>query len=197
MIWRNTFPLADDGPVELTYAEVGGTRAGAEPPAGYRHVRRGVFVGHGVPVFAAARAGLAQWRVFQAAGLATRASAPAAAPDVEISNGLGVGPLRLWVPCRVVWLVDEPRRYGYAIGTLPGHPESGEEAFELTADERGSVWFEVRAFSRPATWYSRLGGPVTHALQDWMTGRYLRGLCRLALPGGGSDQAVSGGLGGW
>jgi uncharacterized protein (UPF0548 family) len=36
----------------------------------------------------------------------------------------------LWprdVPCRVVYVVDEPRRAGFAYGTLPGHPEIGGE----------------------------------------------------------------------
>jgi uncharacterized protein (UPF0548 family) len=36
-----------------------------------------------------------------------------------------LGPIR--VPCRVVYVLDEPERRGFAYGTLPGHPESGEE----------------------------------------------------------------------
>ena len=37
--------------------------------------------------------------------------------------GVGVGPMRLWAPCRVVWVIDEPRRYGYGYGT--GYPSYG------------------------------------------------------------------------
>ena len=33
------------------------------------------------------------------------------------------------IPARVVYVVDEPARRGFAYGTLHGHPESGEEAF--------------------------------------------------------------------
>jgi uncharacterized protein (UPF0548 family) len=35
-------------------------------------------------------------------------------------------------PCRVIYTITEPRRKGFAYGTLPGHPESGEEAFTIS-----------------------------------------------------------------
>lgn len=166
--------------MELTYPEVGATRPGGAMPPGYRHVRRRARVGTGERVFAAGARALREWEVFRAAGLAIRAAQPVAvgpvAEGVEFRNGLGVGRLRLWAPCRVVWVADEPGRYGFGIGTLAGHPESGEEAFELTSGSNGVVWFEVRAFSRPARWYSRLGGPIARILQDRVTGRYVRGL---------------------
>lgn len=168
--------MIDDGCVDLTYAEVGATRSGGALPSGYRHVHRTAVVG----AFAAAREALRSWDVFRGAGLVVRASAAEAAVGVEITNGLGLGPVRLWVPCRIVWLLDEPGHYGYGMGTRPGHPESGEEAFVVALDGDGRTTFEVRSFSRPALWYARLGGPVTRALQDWMTGRYVKAVRRLA-----------------
>jgi uncharacterized protein (UPF0548 family) len=87
--------------------------------------------------------------------------------------GLGFGPLRLWAPCQVVYVVDEPSRQGFAYGTLPGHPESGEESFVVSIDEDDVVEFTVTAFSRPATWFSRLGGPLTGFVQRRVTWRYL------------------------
>jgi uncharacterized protein (UPF0548 family) len=133
-------------------------------------------VGHGGADFAAAAAGLRDWRMLRTAGLRVRTDAPRVAVGVEFASGLGIGRLRLWAPCRVVWLVDEATRFGFGIGTLPGHPTSGEEAFEVSLAPDGVVRFEVRAFSRLARWYTRLGGPVTRALQSWVTGRYLRAL---------------------
>ena len=40
----------------------------------------------------------------------------------------------LKAPCRVVYVVDEPHVRGFAYGTLPGHPESGEERFVVRHD---------------------------------------------------------------
>jgi uncharacterized protein (UPF0548 family) len=31
--------------------------------------------------------------------------------------------------CRIVYVIQEDRRFGYAYGTLPEHAESGEERF--------------------------------------------------------------------
>lgn len=166
--------------MELTYPEVAATRDAKAMPAGYFRIRRRMLIGTGHGAFTAAVAALRDWRMFRVAGLAIRTRAGQVAVGVEFDNGLGVGPLRLWAPCRIVWLVDLPRRFGYGMGTLPGHPATGEEAFEVTVDDRDDVWAEVRAFSRPARWYTRLGGPVTRALQRWITGRYLRALRRLA-----------------
>jgi uncharacterized protein (UPF0548 family) len=50
-----------------------------------------------------------------------------------------------------VYVVSETGRSGLAYGTLPRHPESGEEAFLLEQQDDGTVTFTVTAFSRPAT----------------------------------------------
>lgn len=86
------------------------------------------------------------------------------------------GPFRVSAPCRVVYVVDEPHRRGFAYGTLKGHPESGEEAFLVEQREDGTVWFVVRAFSRPSNAFYRLGYPVLRTMQKRFTKRYLRSL---------------------
>jgi uncharacterized protein (UPF0548 family) len=101
----------------------------------------------------------------RAAGVRIQPSAPRVAPGVTLHAGLGVGRLRLWVPCEVVWVVDSDERIGFGYGTLSGHPECGEEAFVVQRDADGSVGFTVQAFSRPARWYTRAGGPMVPALQ--------------------------------
>ena len=85
---------------------------------------------------------------------------------------VGLGPVR--APCRVVYVVDEPDRRGFAYGTLPGHPESGEELFAVRHDPADdAVYAEVVAFSRHATWWSRAAGPVTSLIQRIVTARYV------------------------
>jgi uncharacterized protein (UPF0548 family) len=45
-------------------------------------------------------------------------------PGAVVMLGLGIGSLRLQAPCRVVYMVDESRRRGFAYGTLAGHREA-------------------------------------------------------------------------
>ena len=95
-------------------------------------------------------------------------------PTPESAVELRLGPIK--VPCRVVYVVDEPTRQGFAYGTLPGHPERGEEALVIDRNDDGSVSFSVTAFSRHATLLTRLGGPVGRLAQNFVTERYLGAL---------------------
>jgi uncharacterized protein (UPF0548 family) len=90
--------------------------------------------------------------------------------------GAGAGPIRVHAPCRVVYVTDEPARRGFAYGTLPGHPETGEEAFLVSRTDDGTVTFTITGFSRPATPLARMTAPLGRAIQDRITTRYLRTL---------------------
>lgn len=156
----------------LTYPEVGATRTGA--PAGYASVRRSRPVAGGVSFEAAAEAVLG-WQVQSRSGLAVAASALRAAPDEVVLMRFGPGPLSVRIPCRVVYVVDEPDRQGFAYGTLPGHPETGEESFVVERGPDGPV-LTITVFSRAATRLATLGGPLAAGIQRVMTTRYLRTL---------------------
>jgi uncharacterized protein (UPF0548 family) len=157
---------------ELTYPEVG--RTAGNLPAGYRIVNRTRQLPPGTDFHTATRA-LLHWEVQQRAGLRVAASSAEITPDTVADVRIGFGPLALRAPCRVVYVVDEPNRAGFAYGTLPGHPESGEEAFLLERDG-GTVTFKIIAFSRSASALARLGGPVARRIQDFVTDRYLKTL---------------------
>jgi uncharacterized protein (UPF0548 family) len=162
--------------VVLTYAEVGATGQD-EMPAGYHHVDRSRVLGHGRAAFDRAAAALADWSMFRRVGFRVPAATPPVAPGVEVRMRLlGV----LLVPCRVVYTHEERDRRGFAYGTLPGHPESGEEAFVVTIAASGEVVFRVRAFSRPAILLTRAAGPAGRAAQQVAATRYLRALGALA-----------------
>ena len=122
--------------------------------------------------FESARHDLLTWSVQRRAGLRVSASGDVA-PDTVVDLSWGVGPFSVTAPCRVVDVVDGPDRCGFAYGTLPGHPESGEESFVLTRGERETT-FTITVFSRPATVLAKVAGPVGHRVQDLMTARYLR-----------------------
>ncbi|GGY41722.1 DUF1990 family protein [Streptomyces omiyaensis] len=167
----------------LTYREVGATRTPDALPAGFHHLRHSAAVGHGPAAFRAAAEAVTTWRMHRAGGARVRASAGRAAPGVTLEVALGIGPLALGVPCRVIWVPEEEHRAGFAYGTLTGHPECGEEAFLVELEPGGTVRFTVTAFSRPAAWYTRLAGPLVPRLQLAYARRLGRVLTRIAAAG--------------
>ena len=163
--------LRDLAALPLTYREVGAT---AGPlPAGYHHMHKSAAIGSGPRRFEDAAAVVMRWGMLRGAGLRVEASTEVAAVGSEVL--VGMGPLR--APCRVVYVVDEPDRRGFAYGTLPGHPESGEELFAVRYDPAtDEVYAEVTAFSRHGTWWSRLGAPAASLAQRIVSERYLTAL---------------------
>jgi len=173
--------LAELTAAPLTYPEVGATRD-AELPIGYHHVGRRDVVGHGRTAFERASTAVVEWRAQRGAGLRVRASGPATTVGTVVLMTAGLPRLGLDIPCRVVWVVQDDDRRGFGYGTLPGHPERGEESFVVTL-EGDDVVFTMRAFSLPATRLARLGGPVTTLAQSVALGRYTAAVRRAA--GGG------------
>ena len=153
----------------LTYSPVGATRSG-DLPAGFHHLRRVSELGRGPgldEVFDTAVARLSTWRMHAGAGL--RVTAPGGPAREGTVVRCGLGPLR--IPCRVVWVLDERDAWGFGYGTLPGHPEAGEEAFVVRRAD-GVVTLSVTAYSRPGTLATRLAGPVGRWGQRVAVARY-------------------------
>jgi uncharacterized protein (UPF0548 family) len=156
-----------------SYAEVGATRRSL--PDGYRVDRYSVDLGQGSTAFSRAAEGLRRWQAHLRAGVRV-------APDnVEIEAGatvtvaVRVAFLTAVAPCRIVYVVDDADRFGFAYGTLAGHPERGEESF-VVSRARNRVTFDVIAFSRHAGALARLGAPIARTVQRTVTRRYLTGL---------------------
>jgi uncharacterized protein (UPF0548 family) len=148
----------------FTYAEVGATK-GADLPSGYRWLRVRTEIGEGAEVMRNASDALMEFWMHRALPAKVTASAPRAAPGVAVEVAMGVGPLRLPSPCRIVWVEESERRAGWGYGTLPGHPASGEEAFVVHMDDEGAVWFTVTSFSRPSGRLMRAAGPFARVFQ--------------------------------
>jgi uncharacterized protein (UPF0548 family) len=151
----------------FTYEPVGATR-GSTYPDGFHHLVVRSPLGHGDAAFAHACDRLMTWRMHAGAGTRVAASAERVAEGGVVRCRLGPLP----VPCRVVWVVEEPDRVGFGYGTLPGHPEAGEEAFVVTRDPAGDVTLTVSAYSRPGLLLTRLAGPVGRLGQRLMIHRY-------------------------
>lgn len=177
--------LDDLAGLKLTYDEVGSTQYD-ETPEGFHRLEHRERIGSGDEVFQRAADALLTWRMHRTAGLFMTATETPPQVGTSTLGRLGPGLLiprfrtvGLPVPCRVVWVVNEPDRVGYAYGTLEGHPEAGEESFVITRDADG-IHFTIRAYSRAASWYASLGGPVTRMAQLYAARRYAAALRKLA-----------------
>ena len=71
-----------------------------------------------------------------------------------------------WInSARIVYTIDNENKFGFAYGTLPGHLEKGEECFWIEKDESGSVYYHIKAFSKPAYWFVWLVYPLARTFQ--------------------------------
>lgn len=161
-----------------SYAEVGATET-PQLPAGYHHVNHSVALAADQFAFDRATDALMTWAMHKRAGLTLAASAERAEAGVTTVMTFGSRLVGLLIPCRVVWTVNEPDRRGFAYGTLPGHPESGEEAFIIERASGGEVTLSIRAFSKPGHTVVRAGSAISRLVQGWMTDRYGRSLADL------------------
>lgn len=93
-------------------------------------------------------------------------------PDAPIRSGTNVAVMARCFGlysinfCRIVYVIDEPRKYGFAYGTLPDHVEAGEERFVVEWLEDGRVWYDVFAFSRARHVLARIANPAVRGLQS-------------------------------
>ena len=161
----------------LTYDEVGATSPAEllwHPPSGWRHHEETMLVGRGDEVWDEAASGLMSWGVKTRSGFRVVPTGVllGAEPDLVAH----VGPLRIREPVRVVTVVDEPDRQGFAYGTLRGHPVSGEEAFIVHRDAQGEVWLTMRSITRAASGPWRIAFLVLLLAQRRYWRRYRRAL---------------------
>ncbi|NRB48709.1 MAG: DUF1990 domain-containing protein [Saprospiraceae bacterium] len=156
--WYDAFCLA-----EHTYDEIGQSRG--EFPAGYDHDYNEIYLGEGEACFEKAKVAVREWYMFP------RTWTQIYPGEAPIQEGQVVMVLfRLFGcwwgnACRIIYTVDTVDRFGFGYGTLKGHVEKGEEYFGVRMEADGSVYYEVRAFSRPAIWLTKLTYPLPRLFQ--------------------------------
>ena len=161
---------------DFTYSDLGSTHAGFLPP-GYSHDRCSLVLGPDT-CFDAAVSGLKHWAAHKHTGARVFPDAPLTSGATHIIVRR-VGPLWVLAPVRLVFVADrpyQPDRFSFAYGTLPGHPEQGEQCFTVQKKFGGEVEFEIVAFYRPGELLAKAAGRVTTSLQHTFTRRYLEGL---------------------
>jgi uncharacterized protein (UPF0548 family) len=154
--------LARQAGQAFSYAEVG--RTAGEPPVGYDFDRRRVRLGRGLADFQVARAALRRWEMFDIGWAHLVQSGPPAEGQIValLARAFGVWWLNA---CRVVYVENTMRRFGFAYGTLNEHVERGEELFLIERLDDDSVWYQISAFSRPKHPLVRLAYPLARRLQ--------------------------------
>lgn len=86
------------------------------------------------------------------------------------------GPFRMTMPVRIVYVIDEPNRKGFAFGTLTGHPVSGEVAFIVERHSDDSVHFILGSYSGPGKGLWVLAYPMVRLLRGGLRNTYFEAL---------------------
>jgi len=172
----------------FSYPEVGASQGRA--PSGYAVNHDRGRLGTGPQSFARAVQALKDWKMYETGW--TRLCWP----DAPISEGTVVGVVgrhlgfRSLNACRIVYVYEdeEPslQRFGFAVGTLPGHVERGEERFTVEWHEADdAVYYEVFSFSRPAHPLVKATQPLARRIQRRFAVDSLR---RMQVAVGGGPQ---------
>ena len=163
--------LESQGGLELSYSEVGMTHPDAGDPGNYQTDYFRLYLGQGDAVFQHACEQLQAWRMYRQSWLQLYPKKPdVCSGTVACVTAQHLGFYSLSA-VKVVYVLTEPEQHAFAVGTLPGHVERGEERFRVYRLPGGSVWFDILACSRPNHPLVRLGYPFARLIQK----RFARG----------------------
>ena len=149
----------------FSYADVGATREAAAP-AGYIVDHNRAQLGSGNVAWHLAKQAISEWKMFNFPWL--QLCWPTVAIQRGVTVAVAISHFGFWSvnPSRIVYIVQEDRRFGFAYGTLKDHSESGEERFLVEWNETdNSVWYDLSAFSRPNAMLAKLAQPLARGLQ--------------------------------
>ena len=136
------------------------------PPGGYNVDHERYLLGQGASAFSQGKLAIQRWEMFH------NGWTYLCWPDAPIQWGTDVAMLTKYLGlyslnfCRIVYVIEEPRKYGFAYGTLADHVEQGEERFVVEWLEDDTVWYDVLAFSRARHVLARIANPAVRELQS-------------------------------
>ena len=160
---RRLARLAD---LPVSYWERGVTQW-TRPAPGYVRAEDSTVLGTGDEVWQRACTAIGSWGMYPDESWVKlyRDGSPRLGQNVMVQFRLA----GLWwtSPCRIVYLVDEPDRRGFAYGTLPGHVERGEELFAVERDPvSGLVTYRILMIARAVHPLARLFPWVVRLMQE-------------------------------
>jgi uncharacterized protein (UPF0548 family) len=164
----------------FSYQEVGATRG--EMPKGYVRDAHRWRVGQGEPTFELAADAIRHWEMYPADVVDLHERTAAVEPGVVVAPLIRLLGVWAMVACRIVYVIDRReadgrRLFGFAYGSLAAHAERGEEQFLIEYDPSDdSVWYHLKAFSRPGHVLAALAFPFVRRLQRRFAARSLASL---------------------
>ena len=160
--------LIDHQTDEFSYPEIGATK-NAGRPADYNIDHNRQKLGSGREDFEKAKNAIRDFKMFDIdwVGLCDGGM------PIEVGNIVAIVVRHFGFyslnAAKIVYLLDNAEsinRFGFAYGTLADHGEIGEERFSVEFhEETGEVWYDLFAFSRPASFLARAGYPLSRYLQ--------------------------------
>jgi len=165
--------IDSQAPLDFTYSFVGATKSGSVP-SNHNVDHNRIQLGSGLATFEAAKEALSLWKHFQIPWVELHPPSSHVAANVTVgilARAMGVYSLNA---CRVVYVIEEEdpfHRFAFGYGTLPEHPESGEERFQVEHRSDDTVWFDILAYSRPYQLLAHLAYPyVRHKQKQFASG---------------------------
>lgn len=148
----------------LTYECVGASLTA--PPDSWTIDHNRVAIGKDIEDFERAKQAVRKWKMFDLGWVEVHS----ASTPIEIGRDVAVLVSHLGFyslnAARIVYVIDEADRFGFAYGTLTDHGECGEERFTVEYyPDTGEVWYDILAFSRPAHPLAKLGYPISRYFQ--------------------------------
>ncbi|MEY4531485.1 MAG: hypothetical protein RLZZ156_2206 [Deinococcota bacterium] len=159
----------------LSYTHLEITKSSSLPVGFYLDQHR-IKLGNSATVFRQAKAALKSWKAHQSSWIQAYPISTPLEIGQNVVIAVGIAKLQLLSGCRIIYVVDEPRMFGFAYGTLQQHPACGEERFLLEWLEDDSVVFSLYAVSKPANWFYRLAAPITRRIQFLASQAYLQAM---------------------
>jgi len=156
--------LNDNALTAFSYPDLGCTRGRNVP--GFNTDRFRIELGSGEPTLEQAKRAMRDWRGFATDWI--RLCWPykkivAGTVVAVLAHHYGIYSLNA---ARVVYVVDEPNRFGYAIGSLTDNVVRGELLLVVYQEGDGKVYYEFTCVSRPGHWLKWVFYPLGRQLQN-------------------------------
>lgn len=151
----------------FSYKDLGCTRGRSVP--GFNTDRARIQLGSGDIIFERAKRAIRDWRMFSMEWVKLCWPYKKLIPGTVVAIQAHHFGFYSVNAAKILYVVEEPQRFGFAYGTLMNHVARGEELFVVYQDEDGKVWYELTAISRPNHWLMWLFYPLARRRQ----GRFL------------------------